>query len=123
MGQEGWISIRNVPKVKPKSGISLGSFYQRLLSKFFDLNEICSDCKGHGYTLKKRRPIKDLAMIKFKDIASLEKLKKIKGIQISDIIREILSYQLEEREVCKKCNGKRFTTLPGKKGKKKNKKK
>lgn len=126
MGQEGWISIRNVPKVKPKSGTSLGAFYLRLLSRFFDNNEICNLCKGQGYTLSKRREVKELAMIKFKGIDSLEKLKKIKGIHISDVIREILSYELEQRKVCKKCNGKRFvpiSTKAQKKSKNKTKKK
>ena len=126
MGQEGWISIRNVPKAKPKSGTSLGAFYLRLLSRFFDSNKICNLCKGQGYTLSKRREVKELAMIKFKGIDSLEKLKKLKGIQISDVIREILSYELEQRKVCKKCNEKHFTpisTKAQKKSKNKTKKK
>lgn len=111
MGQEGWISIRNVPKVKPKDKMSIGVFYLKILFRFFQKHKVCSNCKGHGYIVKKRRPLKELAMIKYKGIEQLEKLKKVKGIQISDIIREIFSYELENREVCKTCSGKRFVSI------------
>jgi len=111
MGQDGWISIRNVPKVKPKDKTSVGVFYLKILSRFFQKNKVCSNCKGAGYIIKKRRPQKKLAMIKYKGIEELIKLKKIKFIQISDLIREILSYELESREVCKICSGKRFVSV------------
>jgi len=107
MGQPGWISMRNVPRSKVKE-------YHAILTEFFVNKKICPLCKGTGYEVDKKKKVSD-KMVKYGGIKPLEDLHeaklKLKGkldVQMADVIREILSYSLEGRKSCKKCDGFRF---------------
>lgn len=110
MGVPGWISIRNLPIVKPKrKTTSEGELLFRILAKFFDDNRICKKCGGAGFTITKKRKTKATTMVKFRGIPEIEELKESGKVSVSDVIREIVSRRLEGWKLCNKCNGSRFT--------------
>ena len=93
MGQYGWISMRNIPKVKLKKKIIESEFYYKTLVRFFSGKKICAGCKGKGYTIEKNRKLKKTAMIRFGGIDPLETLKDGKAVLMSDVIKEALSFE------------------------------
>jgi len=111
MGQYGWISMRNIPKVKPKKNLNASEFYYKTLVRFFSGKKICTGCKGKGFIIEKNRKTRKTAMIRFGGIDPLETLKDQKVVLMSDVIKEALSFELEGRKVCTKCKGMRFLKI------------
>lgn len=108
MGQPGWISLRKVPVLSKEKE------YHAILTEFLLDKRICPNCKGTGYSVNARKKVVN-KMVKYGGIKALEDLHnsklKQKGkldLQMADVIREILSYELEGRKNCRKCKGVRF---------------
>lgn len=108
MGKAGWVSIRNIPKLKKNLGKSVGLQVFDYLQEFFKTRRVCPKCRGRGFILKKETQIIPTAMVKYKGISELEKLKEEGLVNVSDIIREIISIKSEGRKACPKCKGKIF---------------
>lgn len=111
MAQQGWISVRNVPVVKPEGGVPEAQVYYNRLLHFFSRHTLCPSCQGDGAMTREKRPVKN-AIIKFRGISELEILYLKGSLPMADIIRGILALELEGHEVCKTCNGRRFIRRP-----------
>lgn len=106
----GWIAVRNVPLSDKKGVKERHDHYFQILQKFFSKYRLCPDCMGTGYIENNKPRKKERANIKFRGISDLEALHVDKNspARISDVIREVIAFELEGRLPCKKCRGMKF---------------
>lgn len=105
----GWMSVRKVPVSNKPNAKERSKHYFEILQNFFSKYRLCKVCKGAGYTVKTTRKV-DTTNIKFSDIEDLENLHENpeSSVILSDLIREVISFELEGRSPCKKCRGMKF---------------
>ena len=122
MTKEGWLTIRNIPSPRTDSDRNT---YFKLMSEYFKEHTTCPLCKGQGYRGKRPANTRPETVVRFAGIAELEAMKDAEGIQMGDVIREILETQISGRKACRVCCGARFVdraTAKSVKAKLKNKK-
>lgn len=107
MGVEGWVAMRNIPDVSPDTRKAVDEYYGAL-SSFFSKFKTCRTCKGRGFTVLRPRRSVAKANIKISGIKDLEVAHKDPDVNFSDLIREVLSIELEHRRTCSTCKGKKF---------------
>ena len=106
MADFGWVSVRKLPN--PSSETSKrNELYIKALRNFFSRFSICSACHGSGFQLKKTLPV-ITSGVRFRGIKELEDSHARKTPPFSDLVREILSIELEDRKQCPRCKGRRF---------------
>lgn len=108
MARSGWLTMRNVPKVRiKKHSISDNEHFNALLM-FFKKHTTCPTCGGKGYVSKldEMETIAE-AVVRFQGIHELEELSE-SGEKMTDIIRDVLEYQAWKKRRCSTCKGLRF---------------
>lgn len=104
MGQQGWLTMRNVPAGSKKTQ---GNPYYGALVKFFKSNRVCPKCRGAGYRYNRdTRPAVPEAIVKYVGLNQLERLGA--DVRITDVVRDILEIELWGKHACKVCKGKKF---------------
>lgn len=106
MADFGWVSVRKLPNPSDETS-KRNELYHKALKDFFSRFKICSACHGNGFRLKKTLPI-ITSNVRFRGIKDLEEAHERKDPPFSDLVREILSIELEGRRQCPQCKGKRF---------------
>ena len=106
MADFGWVSIRKLPNPSQETS-KRNELYIKALENFFSRFKICSKCSGKGYHTKKTLPV-ITTNVRFRGIEDLEGAHERKDPPFSDIVREVLSIELEGRKPCPKCKGERF---------------
>ena len=108
MADFGWVSIRKLPN--PSNNTSKrNELYIKALENFFSKFSICPKCNGKGFLLKKTLPV-ITTNVRFRGIEDLEEAHERKDPPFSDLVREVLSFELEGRKLCASCSGRRFIT-------------
>lgn len=106
MADFGWVSIRKLPN--PSNDTSKrNELYTKALENFFSKFTICPKCNGKGFLLKKTLPV-ITTNVRFRGIEDLEEAHERKDPPFSDLVREVLSIELEDRKPCARCDGQRF---------------
>lgn len=106
MADFGWVSVRKLPNPSDNTS-KRNEYYISALRNFFSQFAICPMCNGVGYVLKKTLPV-ITSGIRFRGIKDLEQAHDRKAPPFSDLVREILSIELEGRKPCPQCKGQRF---------------
>ena len=106
MADFGWVSVRKLPSPFPETS-KRNELYTKALTNFFSRFTICPACHGRGFHLKKTLPV-TTSGVRFRGIKELEDAHERKDPPFSDLIREILSIELEGRQACPQCKGRRF---------------
>ena len=106
MADFGWVSVRKLPNPAQETS-KRNEIYIEALRSFFFRFRICPACHGSGYRLKKTLPVITNG-VRFRGIKELEDAHARKDPPFSDLVREILSIELEGRKPCSHCKGKRF---------------
>lgn len=108
MARSGWLTMRNVPKVRiKKRSISDNEHFNALLW-FFKNHTTCPVCKGKGYSSKtEETELLAEAVVRFQGINELEELSE-QGEKMTDVIREVLEFQAWKKRRCSACKGLRF---------------
>ena len=106
MADYGWVTIRKLPN--PSNDTSKrNELYIEALENFFSKFTTCPKCDGKGFLLKKTLPV-IATNIRFRGIEDLEEAHERKDPPFSDLVREVLSIELEGRRPCPHCRGQRF---------------
>lgn len=106
MADFGWVSIRKLPNPSQETS-KRNELYIKALENFFSKFAICPKCNGKGYQTKKTLPV-ITTNVRFRGIEDLEDAHERKDPPFSDLVREVLSIELEGRKPCPKCKGERF---------------
>jgi ribosomal protein S27AE len=106
MADFGWVSIRKLPNPSQETS-KRNELYIKALENFFSKFKICSKCNGKGYQTKKTLPV-ITTNVRFRGIDDLEDAHERKDPPFSDLVREVLSIELEGRKPCPRCKGERF---------------
>lgn len=114
---KGWCGIRGGLDLGIDNPTEKNKFVHELLSNFFEDRKVCPKCGGMRVIFTKKRLPKSrnaIENIKIRDIPELERHKELlsqaegQGLPLSDLIRIVLSTELEGLKLCPKCKGKVF---------------
>ena len=106
MADFGWVSVRKLPNPSQETS-KRNELYLKALQNFFSHYTICPSCRGRGFHLKKTLSV-TTSGVRFRGIKDLEDAHARKDPPFSDLVREILSIELEGRKPCPRCKGQRF---------------
>lgn len=106
MADFGWVSIRKLPDPSQETS-KRNELYIKALENFFSKFTTCPKCNGKGYQIKKTLPV-ITTNVRFRGIKDLEDAHERKDPPFSDLVREVLSIELEGRKPCPRCKGERF---------------
>ncbi len=109
MASNGWISIRSLPIPKRKR-LKKKNDYNKVTENFFKKHDLCTKCKGRGFTLEEKVNVQDEVInLKYEGFPALETLKEFDDVQLGDKMKQILQTELCGRKPCRKCYGSGFT--------------
>ncbi len=115
MAESKYLLMRNVPALPSKNA----SGYTSQLKSFFKRFSLCPKCEGSGTNDVEIEIIEGCTNIRVAGFSALEQIRENEIAPITQVIRDILEYQCQEKVSCKMCHGFRFVKRSKTSGKEK----